>query len=75
MILKLMNMLEIIQKMRKVVKVSKDFQMEKFIRGLSKMIWDMELEYADSRTVHFTEGNGEMISLMAWEYYIPEKMK
>jgi hypothetical protein len=31
-------MLEIIQKMRKVVKVSKDFQMEKFIRGLSKMI-------------------------------------
>jgi hypothetical protein len=30
-------MLVIIPKMRKVVKVSKDIQMEKFIRALSKM--------------------------------------
>jgi hypothetical protein len=37
MILKSMSMLVIIPKMRKVVRVSKDIQMEKFIRALSKM--------------------------------------
>ena len=37
MILKSMSMLVIIPKMRKVVRVNKDIQMEKFIRALSKM--------------------------------------
>jgi hypothetical protein len=58
-------MLGTIQKMRKVVRANKDTWMEKFIRGLSKMTWDMERGFADSWTVHFIGVSGEMISLMA----------
>jgi hypothetical protein len=57
-------MLVIIPKMRKVVRVSKDIQMEKFIRVLSKMTGDMVLGFVDSLMVHFIEVNGETISLM-----------